>query len=460
MELHSPIYLLFLLPAVCVAALLRRPTGRLLLFLALSYCFYLSWSAVFILLLVGSSLVNFLMGRLLSRKRHPYVLCFGIAVNILILLFARNAGTFLSSLFFPESIPGVLLPVGVSFYTFQALGCLIDIYRGFDKKPTLLEFLVFMAFWPVVLSGPICRLPEMLPQFRKPTVTWDRGSEGVQRIVLGLFMKVVLADSLAQGVDNQGGVNWGFDQVQTWNPIDIVSLSFGYGLQLFFDFAGYSHIAIGSALLVGIGLRENFKSPFGATSPSDFWGRWHISLSSWIRDYVFFPLAARKRNQGWRLLAVIVAMVVFGAWHGLAATFLIWGLYHGLLLASQRMLSKNSLNSIRRVPALGWALTFILINLGWILFRSGSLEQAGRMYAALFSTGQPASLAIVFHVMVIVLFGGHLLLLFLRLPFINWIESERGQQIRRLVSPAFFAAIFLLTLAWGEGESPFVYVQF
>ena len=338
MELHSPIYLLFLLPAVFLTAFTRRPTGRLLLFLALSYCFYLSWSPVFILLLVGSSLVNFLMGRLLYRNRRFRVLCFGIVVNILILLLARNAGAFLTGLFGPASISGVLLPVGVSFYTFQALGCLIDIYRGLDKKATLLEFLVFMAFWPLVLSGPICRLPEMLPQFRKPTSAWNHVSEGIQRIVLGLFMKVVLADSLARGIDKQGGVNWGFDQVQTWNPMDIVSLSLGYGLQLFFDFAGYSHIAIGSALLVGIRLRENFRSPFGATSPSDFWGRWHMSLSSWIRDYVFFPLATRRRSFGWRLLAVVVAMVIFGAWHGLAATFLLWGLYHGLVLAGQRML--------------------------------------------------------------------------------------------------------------------------
>ena len=400
------------------------------------------------------------MGRLLYRNRRPWVLCFGIAVNILILLLARNAGAFLTSLFESASVPGLLLPVGVSFYTLQSLGCLIDTYRGFDKKPTLLEFLVFMAFWPVVLSGPICRLPEMLPQFRAPTSAWNNASEGIQRIVLGLFMKVVLADSLAQGVFDQGGVNRGFDQVQNWNPLDIVSLSFGYGLQLFFDFAGYSHIAIGSALLVGIRLRENFRSPFGATSPSDFWGRWHMSLSSWTRDYVFFPLATRRRSFGWRLLAVIVAMVVFGAWHSLAATFLLWGLYHGLVLAGHRMLSKNSPNSIRPASALGWALTFIVINFGWILFRSGSLEQAGRMYASLFSTGQPASLAAAFHLLVIVLFSGHLLMLFLRSPFTNWIEIERVRQIRRLASPAFFTAVFLLTLAWGEGESPFVYVQF
>ena len=234
----------------------------------------------------------------------------------------------------------------------------------------------------------------------------------------------------------------------------------GYGLQLFFDFAGYSHIAIGSALLVGIRLRENFRSPFGATSPSDFWGRWHMSLSSWIRDYVFFPLATRRRSLGWRLLAVIIAMVVFGAWHGLTATFLLWGLYHGLALAGQRMLSKNSPNSIRSAPALGWALTFVVINLGWILFRSGSLDQAGRMYAGLFSIGQPASLAAAFHLLVMVLFCGHLVLLFSKSQATNWIESERVRQIRRLASPAFFTAIFLMTLAWGEGESPFVYVQF
>ena len=358
----------------------------------------------------------------------------------------------------PHSAPGVLVAVGISFYTFQAVGYLVDVYRGFDKKPTLLEFLVFMSFWPVVLSGPICRMPEMLPQFRKPNATWNHGPEGIQRIVLGLFMKIVLADSLARGIYDQGGVNKGFDQIQNWNPVDIISLSFGYGLQLFFDFAGYTHIAIGSALLVGIRLRENFRSPFGATSPGDFWGRWHMSLSSWIRDYVFFPLATRRKSSGWRLFAVVVAMVVFGAWHGLAATFLLWGLYHGLLLAGQRMLARGP---EKRIPsAVGWTVTFIVINLGWILFRSQSLEQAGKMYAGLLSIGQPASLAVAFHLLVIVLFGGHLLMLVSRSFVADWLESERVRRIRRLASPAFFTAVFLLTLAWGESESPFVYVRF
>ncbi len=271
-------------------------------------------------------------------------------------------------------------------------------------------------------------------------------------------MKIVLADSLARGIYDQGGVNKGFDQIQNWNPVDIISLSFGYGLQLFFDFAGYTHIAIGSALLVGIRLRENFRSPFGATSPGDFWGRWHMSLSSWIRDYVFFPLATRRKSSGWRLFAVVVAMVVFGAWHGLAATFLLWGLYHGLLLAGQRMLARGP---EKRIPsAVGWTVTFIVINLGWILFRSQSLEQAGKMYAGLLSIGQPASLAVAFHLLVIVLFGGHLLMLVSRSFVADWLESERVRRIRRLASAAFFTAVFLLTLAWGESESPFVYVRF
>lgn len=456
MELHSPTYLLFLVLVVAMLTVVRNRTGRMLLFLGLSYGFYLGWSATLLVLLLASSLFNFIMFRLLGRHCSSILIWLGVTVNLLILLSARSLSTWLV-----PAVPDLgLLPVGVSFYTLQGLGSLIDRYRGYDEQPSVLEFLVFMALWPVILAGPICRLPEMLPQFRRTDARVEDRWEGIRRIVLGLFMKVVLADSLAQGLFGRGGVDTGFDQMQVWSSTDIVALTFGYGLQLFFDFAGYSHIAIGSALLVGIQLRENFRSPFEAISPSDFWTRWHVSLSSWIRDYVFFPLAARWRSQSGRLLAVVGAMCVFGAWHGLAVTFVIWGLYHGLVLVMQRVLERSSLPIFNAPFIVRWALTFLFINLGWILFRVDNLEQAGRMYGALFSISQPASLSSSFQGFVIVMMAGHLLLCSLRPWFSEWTEGKKIQAVFRLLSPAYVAAMLLLTLAWGEGQSPFVYVQF
>ncbi len=456
MELHSPIYLLFLVVAAAMLTVVRSRAGRMLLFLGLSYGFYLGWSATLLLLLLASSLFNFIMFRLLGRHRSSSLIWVGVAVNLLILLSARSLSTWLA-----PAVPELgLLPVGVSFYTLQGLGSLIDRYRGYDEQLSVLEFLVFMALWPVILAGPICRLPEMLPQFRQTRAWVEARWEGIRRIVLGLFMKVVLADSLAQGLFGKGGVDSGFDQAQVWSSTDVVSLAFGYGLQLFFDFAGYSHIAIGSALLVGIRLRENFRSPFEAISPSDFWTRWHVSLSSWIRDYVFFPLAARWRSQKGRLLAVVGAMCVFGAWHGLTATFVIWGLYHGLALSIQRVLERSSLPILKAPSIVRWALTCLFINLGWVLFRVDSLEQAGRMYGALFSIGQPASMSASFQFVVIAMMAGHLLLCVLRPWFLKWTDGNQIQAVLRLVSPAYVAAMLLLTLAWGEGQSPFVYVQF
>ncbi len=460
MELHSPIYLLFLVVAVALSIVVGGRQGRMLLFLGLSYGFYLSWSTTLLVLLLASSLFNFLMFRLLGRQGYSGLIWPAVAVNLMILLAARSLGTFLAPFLEQGPAADVLLPVEVSFYTLQGLGCVIDRYRGYEQQPSLLEFLVFMALWPVILAGPICRLPEMLPQFRQNLLHIESRGEGVRRIVLGLFMKVVLADALAQGLLGRGGVDRGFDEVQVWCSTDVVALAFGYGLQLFFDFAGYSHIAIGSALLVGIRVRENFNSPFEAISPSDFWTRWHMSLSSWIRDYVFFPLAARWRSQGGRLIAVVGAMCIFGAWHGLAATFLTWGLYHGLVLVTQRVLERSPLRVIKAPLVVRWALTLLFINLSWILFRVDSLEQAGRMYGALFTFGQPASLSAGFYAAVLALLTAHLLLLTLRRRFRDWTAGDRVQAVRRLVSPAYVAAMFLLTFAWGEGQSPFAYVQF
>ena len=199
---------------------------------------------------------------------------------------------------------------------------LFDLYRGEELDPTFFEFALYMAFFPVTISGPICRMPDMLPQFRSEEPThWDDIGEGFSRIATGVFM-VQLAKLLGQGILGGDGIDSGFDRLTQWSGPDVWCLALGYGLQLFFDFAGYSHIAIGAAKAMGFTVPENFARPFQSTSPSIFWTRWHMSLSFWIRDYVFLPLATMRREMWWRNLALVISMVLFGLWHQASLLFL------------------------------------------------------------------------------------------------------------------------------------------
>src|SRR5205807_8737568 len=187
------------------------------------------------------------------------------------------------------------------------------------------------------VSGPICRMPDMLPQFRseKPT-PWNDIARGFRRIATGVFM-MLLARVLGQGILAGDGITSGFDRVAHWSGADVWCLAFGYGLQLFFDFAGYSHMAIGAAQLLGFTVPENFARPFQSTNPSIFWTRWHMSLSFWIRDYVFLPLAAMRRDLWWRNGTLAFTMILFGLWHAATWPFVLWGAYHGLLLVGHRV---------------------------------------------------------------------------------------------------------------------------
>ena len=196
-----------------------------------------------------------------------------------------------------------------------------------------------MAFWPTVLAGPVCRLGNLLPQFRKqPAFSSADISAGAFFLIQGLFMKLFLAPLLASGLRPNEGVNAGFDRIGGgWGAMDVWFLGVGFGFLLFFDFAGYSHIVIGTARLFGIRLPDNFDRPFLSPTPSIFWTRWHMSLSFWIRDYVFMPLATAVRRPWWPYIALIISMTLFGLWHAVTLTFLLWGMYHGVLLVAHRL---------------------------------------------------------------------------------------------------------------------------
>ena len=358
------------------------------LLLLTSYILYASWGIGFLGLLLLSSIVNFVLGHLLKSRPSGGRLWLGIAANVAFLgmfKYAPELSPLLSHTRIAPSISHIVLPIGISFWTFQALSYLMDIYRGEDLDPTFMEFLLYMAFWPTVLSGPICRLPSLLPQFRSTAnATVDDVTRGMGRICIGLFM-VALGGLLANGIHPNQGVDQAFQiSPSKFSGTDVWCLAFAYGFELFFNFAGYSHIVIGAARLFGFELAENFNVPYISTTPSEFWTRWHMSLSFWIRDYLFLPLAMLNRSKFWRNCTLVISMLIFGLWHKGTALLAIWGIYHGILLVLHRqwqeLKRRMGWNFAGGIPNLiSWLMTFATVCLGWIFFRSKSLAQAFAM---------------------------------------------------------------------------------
>lgn len=474
MSFQSALYVLFLIVAWVVCALSRSAGVRTIVLLVASYLFYATWGVAPVFVLAASSLFNFAWGRLLRARPTRVVLAAGIAVNLALLASVRCADALSQSLGIGGSAAGLRLvtALGLSFYTFQAMSYLIDVYRGLDPSPTLLEFLLYLSFWPTLLSGPICRAHEMIPQYRSvPRLSWEDLGAGVSRIIGGLFMKMVLADTLARGLTTGEGVSFGFDRSSGgWSTLDVLFLAVGFGFQLFFDFAGYSSVAIGSARLFGIRVRENFDDPYLSTSPTVFWTRWHMSLSSWIRDYLFFPLSTLHPGLLWRNVSLVISMTAFGLWHGLSSTFLLWGLFHGFLLVAHRRI--QSLR--RRRPSLipppyvdgfvSWIFTFVPITLGWILFRAGSLQQAGAMLKALLAPTLHGALSMSmrpnFYIVVSVVVVGY----FIYSAGVAGVRRLREDDLARRIlwglSPIYYAAAIFLIVAWSKQASTFVYFQF
>ena len=393
--LQGTLYVLVFLVEVGIFAKVRSRSIRQVTLLAGSYTLYLTWGAWFAAVLLASTLLNYLLGAWIRRKPSGQNLLVGILFNLALLSAFKYLPEFaveapFSSL---QRFAHLALPLGISFWTFQAMSYLFDLYRGEELDPSFVEFALYMAFFPVAISGPVCRMPDMLAQFRSDKdIPWSDLARGFGRIATGVLM-MQLAKLLGQGILGGDGINSGFDRLTDWSGTDVWCLAFGYGLQLFFDFAGYSHIAIGAAKVLGFAVPENFARPFASISPSIFWTRWHMSLSFWIRDYVFLPLAVLRREVWWRNLALVISMVLFGVWHKASLLFVLWGCYHGVLLVLHRQVQQLQRKLDWAPPpriweALSWIATIALVSLGWIFFRANSLTKAGQMLSAVLS---PAS---------------------------------------------------------------------
>jgi alginate O-acetyltransferase complex protein AlgI len=385
MSFASPLFLWFFTPVVLVAVLVTPRSWRNGIIAMASLVFYAAGAGASTLLLLLCMVVNFVAGPMLepdewdlARRRRKLLLIAVIVVDLGVLIIWKYAGFLTTQLdgfarLFGGDFPvvHVLLPIGISFYTFHHISYAVDIYRG--ERPALrnpVSFVTYIAMFPQLIAGPIVRYREIadqLPQYR--THPLDDIAAGFPRFALGLCKKVIIADSLSPLVDacfNTPGDEMTF--TIAWLG------AVAYTLQLFFDFSGYSDMAIGLGRMLGFRLPENFARPYASVTVTEFWRRWHMSLSRWFRDYVYFSLGGNRRGAARTYRNLIIVFTLTGFWHGANWTFLIWGLYHGALLIIERGFHLDA--APRRRALLRRLLTTVLVIIGWIIFRSPELPQA------------------------------------------------------------------------------------
>ncbi|MCB9274864.1 MAG: MBOAT family protein [Lewinellaceae bacterium] len=393
----SLVYFLFL-PIVAAVFFLTPVKWRWLWLLAASYFFYMYWNPAYIVLIVASTLIDYWaalqIGRQASdRRKRPYLYA-SLAVNLGLLFafkyfnFFSDQMTAIARPFWPglESFHlHFLLPVGISFYTFQTLAYTIDVYRGYLKpEPHLGKFALYVSFFPQLVAGPIERARDLLTQFHfESRFDYARVVGGLQLILWGLFKKLVIADRLGLFVDRVYGNYARFEGIPIW----VATIFFLF--QIFCDFSAYQDIAMGSAKIIGVKLSKNFDNRvYVITSFSRFWREWHITLTSWFRDYVYFPLSGLSKKRQWLLFALFLIFALNGIWHGANWTFVIWGALNGLFVVGENLLKKPVANAYaalglqdaRRLKLMmGFIVCFVLGNLSIIFFRAESLHHAGAL---------------------------------------------------------------------------------
>ncbi len=384
MIFSSITFLFFFLPGVLLLVFSTPRHLRNILLLLASLLFYAWGENIYILALLASILTNFLCGQLLAshegRGSSRAILIFGVVLNIAMLAFfkyanfiADNLNPFLWSLHLPElALDPIHRPIGISFFTFQAISYLVDISRR-QVKPARnpLDFALYLSFFPVILAGPILRYPQLAKELRSRHCSIQGFAEGSQRFILGLAKKVLLANPLALIADQIFALPG-----RELSPSLAWLAALCYTLQIYFDFSGYSDMAIGLARLFGFHLPENFNYPYMSRSIREFWRRWHITLSSWLRDYLYIPLGGSRQGTLRTFLNLLIVFLLCGLWHGASWTFILWGLYHGFFLVVER--SRLEQWRQRLWPPLQQAQTFLVIMVGWILFRSETLADAFR----------------------------------------------------------------------------------
>jgi len=456
---------------------------RWILLLLASYYFYMCWKAEYLIIIMFSTVVDYIAANMIARADRPaqkkayLLLC--LFVN-LALLFTFKYFNFINvsvrevlahlNVFYDAPTFRLLLPVGISFYTFQSIAYVVDVYRGVaPPEKHFGYYAVYVSFWPQLVAGPIERARHMMPQHHTPhPVNWARIVDGLYVMLWGFFKKLVVADRLSMYVNEV------YNHPGEYHGLAIVIATYFFAFQIYCDFSGYSDIAIGAAQVLGYNLLDNFKRPYMGRNINDFWKRWHISLTSWFRDYLYIPLGGNRVSPRRRQVNVFLVFLISGLWHGANWTFMIWGALHGLyyLISTwtqslrQRTAVLFGMDKTPRLHAVFQVLvTFHIVLFAWVFFRAASFHDAITLIAGAFQSG--AGHGLIVGMLPVDFYVGLLAVVFMMLieatrynPEENGIRCILGHRSPALRHSFYYATIVLILVFGKFGSSPFIYFQF
>ena len=479
MVFNSVAYAIFFPIVAIIYLCLGTGAGNLWLLVS-SYFFYMSADIRYGAILFGASLVTYISTNILEKAANDALLrkitaAMAVSIELLLLFFFKYFGFFneVTGNHFEVSF---LLPVGISFYVFQAVGYIIDVYRGdIRAEKNFVQAMLFTAFFPGILSGPISRAGELIPQFKvRHRFDYANVREGLVRMGWGLFMKLVIASRLSIVA------NLVYDNHTEANPVQLILGTFAYALQIYCDFASYSELAIGSAQCMGFKLRENFFQPFFATSSAELWRRWHMSLMSWFKDYLYIPLGGSRKGRLRKYINILIVFTLSGLWHGAAWTYVLWGFLSGLFQVTGEVLKKYRERIVELWPLKGRLagllhhgikvfLTVFFFNVSLVFFRAKSISQAAEILKAVFTGFSFSDIA---RTNVFELGLGYInlgiLAFSLLILFVVDLARERGREPQKLLtglSPAlrwaaYYGMILMILLSTNIGAQRFIYFQF
>lgn len=471
MLFSSIIFIFCFLPIVLLINYLLKVEYRNLFLLVASLLFYAWGEPKFVLIIISSILINYIFGWVISFTQEKdrqllakLLLIIGIVANVGLLFYYKYFDFFITSVNDMTGsdylIRNIILPIGLSFFTFQGLSYVIDVYykRVLPQK-SIIKFALFESFFPQIIAGPIVRYVDVHDQIDNRSVTADDFAYGIRRFIMGLAKKVIIANTLGQVADNI------FSLPQDQNTMMIAWVgAICYTFQIYFDFSGYSDMAIGLARMFGFRFKENFDFPYVSRTITEFWRRWHISLSSWFRDYLYIPLGGNRRGNVY--FNLLVVFIVTGLWHGAAWNFIIWGLWHGLFLILERVIKKSGVKW--NVPqVLTWAYTMTIVIIGWVLFRSPDLSSAMTYLKVMFGLSDSAAGFTVWYFLDPMIITIILIACIASLPITKYIKNNIGKYEEHnvfslIIQNVYIVILFIMCIMFlvTSTYNPFIYFRF